>query len=371
MALKTAFVTGATGLLGNNLVRALVQRGVRVKALARSVDKAREQFAGVQNIDVISGDMEQVTKFAAALRGCDVVFHTAAFFRDNYKGGSHWGELKRVNVDGTAALLEAAYHSGVRRFVQTSSIAVLDGKPGSVIDETCIRDPAAADDYYRSKILADEEVKRFLAAHPDFDARYVLPGWMWGPGDIGPTSSGQVALDTVLGKLPGLVPGSFSVVDARDVAEAEIAAAEHGRRGERYLAAGRHMTMHDLVPLIGRVAGVKTPSRSVPLPMLYLIAGLQEAYSRISGKPILLSLATVRLMAREADRTRFSHAKSERELGLRCRPAEETVADTIAWYRANGWLPGGGDETDAPGRLRSGASDDIEGIGYAKIGHPP
>jgi dihydroflavonol-4-reductase len=338
MANETVFVTGATGLLGNNLVRALVLRGVRVKALARSADKARTQFAGMRNVDVVPGDMGQVEGFASALPGCDVVFHTAAFFRDSYKGGSHWGELKRINVDGTASLLEAAYRSGVRRFVQTSSIAVLDGQPGSVIDETCVRDPGAADDYYRSKILADEAVKRFLAAHPDFKANYVLPGWMWGPGDIGPTSSGQVALDTVLGKLPGLVPGSFSVVDARDVAEAEIAAAEHGRSGERYLAAGRHMTMRELVPLIGRVACVTTPSRPVPLPMLYLIAGLQEAYARISGNPVLLSLATVRLMAREADRTHFSHAKSERELGLKFRPVEETVADTIAWYRANGWL---------------------------------
>jgi dihydroflavonol-4-reductase len=98
------------------------------------------------------------------------------------------------------------------------------------------------------------------------------------------------------------------------------------------------MTMHELVSLIGRVAGVKTRSRSIPLPMLYLIATVQEAYARISGKPILLSLATVRLMAHEADRTRFSHTKSERELGLKFRPVEETVADTIAWYRANGWL---------------------------------
>jgi len=344
MQLQTAFVTGATGLLGNNLVRELVRRGIAVKALVRSPEKAARQFGSLARIELarielIQGDMENVGAFSAALRGCDVVFHTAAFFRDNYKGGSHWQTLKRINVDGTAALIEHAYREGVRRFVQTSSIAVLDGVPGLAIDETRERDPADADDYYRSKILADHAVLAFSKKFPEMHASFVLPGWMWGPGDIGPTSSGQVALDTVLGKLPGLVPGSFSVVDARDVALAQIAAAERGRSGERYLAAGRHMTMRELIPLIGRIAGVDTPKRMLPLPLLFALAGLQEIYARISGKPILLSIATVRLMVKEADRTRFNHAKSERELGLKFRPVDDTVSDVIAWYREHQWLP--------------------------------
>ncbi|HTD06373.1 SDR family oxidoreductase [Undibacterium sp.] len=339
MNLQTAFVTGATGLLGNNLVRELLSRGIAVKALVRSPEKAAQQFNGLAGVELVAGDMKDVAAFSSALQGCDVVFHTAAFFRDNYKGGSHWEMLKRINVDGTAALIEQAYLAGVRRFVQTSSIAVLNGLPGAAIDETGDRDPADADDYYRSKILADRAVSAFLAKHPDMHATFVLPGWMWGPGDIGPTSAGQVALDTVMKKLPGLVPGSFSVVDARDVALAQIAAAERGRSGERYLAAGRHMTMRELIPQLGQIAGVATPQRMLPLPLLFLLAGLQEIYARISGKPILLSVATVRLMVKEADRTRFNHAKSERELGLKFRPVGDTLRDVIAWYRNHGWLP--------------------------------
>lgn len=269
---------------------------------------------------------------------CDVVFHTAAYFRENYKGGVHWAQLKRINVDGTQALLAHAYAAGIRRFVQTSSIAVLDGKPGQWIDETQSRALADADDYYRSKILADQKVCAFLQQHADMRACFVLPGWMWGPADIGPTSSGQLLLDVVRGKLPGLVPGSFSVVDARDVAQAQIAAAVVGRNGERYLAAGQHMTMRDLVPLLAQVAQVKAPTRALPVPLLWVLASLQEVYSRISGRPILLSLSTVRLMLREAERTRFNPAKSEQELGLRFRPVEETLRDTFAWYQQHGWL---------------------------------
>lgn len=336
--LKSAFVTGATGLLGNNLVRELVCRGYAVKALVRSWAKGQQQFAGLAGVELVLGDMADVSAFAGKLQGCDVVFHTAAFFRDNYKGGSHWQELKRINVDGTELLIEQAYGAGIRRFVQTSSIGVLNGEPGVPIDETCLRELGDADDYYRSKILADQAVLRFLARHPDMHASLVLPGWMWGPADIGPTSSGQFVNDVVRGKLPGLVPGSFSVVDARDVAQAHIAAALHGKRGERYLAAGRHMTMRQLVPLLGKLAHVKTPTRELPLPLLYTLAAVQEIYARISGRPILLSLATVRLMVKEAGRTHFDHAKSERELALKFRPFEQTVADTLTWYRSQDWF---------------------------------
>lgn len=338
--LRSAFVTGATGLLGNNLVRELIARGVSVKALARSKDKGQQQFAGVEGVELVLGDMADVPAFSSALQGCDAVFHTAAFFRDNFKGGSHWEELKHINVDGTEQLIAHAYGAGIRRFIQTSSIAVLNGEPGMPIDESCLRDLADADDdYYRSKILADQVVLAFLAAHPDMHASFVLPGWMWGPADIGPTSSGQFVNDVVLGKLPGLLPGSFSVVDARDVARAQISAAEHGQRGERYLAAGRHMTMQELVPLVGKIAGIKTPTRNLPFPLLYLLAAAQEIYARVSGKPILLSLATVRLMRKEAGRSHFNHSKSEQQLQLKFRPIEQTVADTVAWYRRNQWLP--------------------------------
>src|SRR5271154_25892 len=108
----TAFVTGATGLLGNNLVRALVERGHRVKALVRSRAKAKELLGGL-DVEIVEGDMKDISSFQEALRGVDVLFHTAAFFRDSYKGGRHWDELFRVNVTGTEALLEAAYGMGV------------------------------------------------------------------------------------------------------------------------------------------------------------------------------------------------------------------------------------------------------------------
>lgn len=356
--MQTAFVTGSTGLLGNNLVRLLAGRGVRVKALARSREKAAKQFAGVP-VEIVEGDMLDVARFAPALAGCDALFHTAAHFRDSYKGGKHWDRLHAINVEGTGHLLKAAYAAGIRRAVHTSSVAVLNGPPGQLINETMERREADADDYYRSKILADCKVRAFLDGHPGMFVAMVLPGWMFGPGDVGPTSSGQVVMDFARRKLPGRIPGSFSVVDARDVAQHQIAALERGRSGERYLAAGRHMTMDDLFPLLAEASGVAAPTRRIPLTMLRALAAGSELYAGVTGRPALVSQASVKLLVQEADRSHYDHAKSERELGCTFRPAAETLADTVAWYRANGILPA---RSGTPGRVARGGTQAPRGV---------
>jgi nucleoside-diphosphate-sugar epimerase len=162
-----------------------------------------------------------------------MVFHTAAYFRDNYKGDKHWDQLYTTNVVGTANLLQACYKARIRRFVHISSTATLRGRPGEVADETRLRLESEADDYQRSKILSDQEVFKFLAANPDFWAAFVLPGWLHGPGDSGLTSAGQTVLDFLKRRMPGIPPGAFSVVDVRDVADAALRVAEGGKRGER------------------------------------------------------------------------------------------------------------------------------------------
>ncbi|WLI44110.1 SDR family oxidoreductase [Pseudomonas beijingensis] len=334
--MEYAFVTGATGLLGNNVVRALLKRNIKVKALVRSAEKAKKQFGGLP-VEWIEGDMLNVDAFSHALQGCDALFHTAAYFRDSYKGGKHWQKLYDTNVTGTERLLQAAYAAGIRRAVHTSSIAVLKGNKDQVIDETMSRSEQEADDYYLSKILSEQKVQQFLAQHPDMFIAMVLPGWMFGPGDIGPTSSGQFLLDFVGQKLPGVLPGSFSVVDARDVAEHQIAAITRGRSGERYLAAGNHMDMKSIFQALASVSGVKAPERKVPLLMLRIIALIYEGYYRITKKPVLISTSTVKLMAQEQGRTHFSHKKSSRELECQFRPVAETLTDTLDWYRNNNY----------------------------------
>jgi dihydroflavonol-4-reductase len=333
---QTALVTGATGLLGNNLVRRLAEKGVTVRALARSKEKAEKQFGSLE-LEIVVGDINDPKTFLDRLPGVDMVFHTAAYFRDNYKGGKHWDQLYTTNVVGTANLLQTCYRAGIRRVVHISSTATLRGRPGEVADETTLRLESEADDYQRSKILSDQEVFKFLAAHPDFWAAFVLPGWMHGPGDSGPTSAGQTVLDFLKRKMPGIPPGSFSVVDVRDVAEAVIRAAENGKRGERYLAAGRAVTMEDLFNELEQVSGIRAPRNKVPMAAVYLLGAIGELRARITRQPVLIGWATVQLLVKEAGRQNFDHQKSERELGIRFREIQETLRDAISWFKANGY----------------------------------
>ena len=114
--IKHAFVIGVTGLLGGQIVRTLVARNIEVSALVRSREKAAKMFGNLQ-IDFVEGDILQPESYRAGLKGCDALFHTAAFFRDALKGGKHWQTLYNTNVVGTKNLLQVAYEQGVRRVV--------------------------------------------------------------------------------------------------------------------------------------------------------------------------------------------------------------------------------------------------------------
>lgn len=330
---KIAFVTGATGLLGNNLVRLLLEEGYQVRALVRSAQKAQAQFGTQAGLQQVCGDLTRVADFAPALQGCSVLFHTAAYFRDSYKGGRHLAALQQTNVAGTRALLAHAHAAGIRRMVHISSIAVLGHRTNGLIDESMLLNKQdAPDDYYRSKIESDEVVLGFLEQHPEMDISLVLPGWMHGPGDMGPTSAGQFVQDYLQQKIPGIADAAFSVVDARDVASVALAASRHGQRGERYLAAGHPVTMAELLQAMAVITGIPAPQRKLPRPLLYTIAMLQEAYARLSGKPVLLSLATVNNMARDYGR-QFSSDKIATAFGLGFRPLAQTLSDEVMWLR--------------------------------------
>ncbi|WP_394841694.1 SDR family oxidoreductase [Pendulispora brunnea] len=327
-----AFVTGATGLLGNNLVRALRAEGHDVRALVRSAEKART-YLGDTGAEIVQGDMEDVGAFVHALEGCDVVFHTAAYFREYYSAGDHWPKLEAINVHGTMALAQAARTHGVRRFVDVSSSGTIGLKPdGSPGDENTPPAPLARDNLYlKSKVVVMEKLVPF-AASTGLDVVQVLPGWMFGPWDAAPTAAGQLVRDFLSGALPAIPPGGTSVVDARDVATGMIRAAERGRSGERYILAGGFATLADIIETLARTTGVRGPRMRIPYPVAWTYAAVSQTWAKMTGGQTLVTLAGVRMMQA---RLAVDSSKSERELGFHARPLEETLRDEVAWYRAH------------------------------------
>ena len=232
-----AFITGSTGLLGSNLARLLVSDGHQVRALLRSMDKARGQFAdldepSIARLAFIEGDLENVAGFASALAGCDVLFHTAAYFREAYQPGDHWAKLEALNVDATLELLDASERHGVRRAVHVSTSGVIGTAPGGAPgDERTPPTPGQLRNlYFRSKRVADEAIDA-LERRSRLEIVTVHPGWMFGPGDAAPTSAGALVLQFLGRELPGIPDGGMNVADARDVAAAMVVAARRGGGG--------------------------------------------------------------------------------------------------------------------------------------------
>lgn len=324
-----AFVTGGTGMLGNNLVRELVGRGHEVRVLVRSEEKAGRLLEGL-GVKFVRGDMKNFWGFAPALEGVDVLFHTAAYFRETFAPGDHWPELEQINVVNTAGLFQEAERRGVKKIVHTSSNAsIRKREDGRVSDEGDLASAQETRDLYgKSKVLGDGAIARFTEAH-DTPVVTVKPSWMFGPWDAAPTSGGQFVLDFLNRSLPVVLDSGIDVVDARDVAEVMLAAAERGEGGESYIATAHHASQAELMAILELTTGVPAPTRRVPTALVLAAAWANERVAALTDRKSSLSINGIRALV---DKKRTSSAKAERELGAAFRPLEETMGDAAAWY---------------------------------------
>ncbi|MED4583530.1 NAD-dependent epimerase/dehydratase family protein [Brevibacillus choshinensis] len=328
-----AFVTGGTGLLGSNLVRLLVEEKWQIKVLVRSAEKAEKMIGGL-NVEVVKGDMMNVDLWAHHMKDCDVLFHTAAYFRETFRKGNHWTNLEKVNVINTIRLFELAEKHGVGKIVHTSTNATIRKRhDGEISDESDQMNPDEALNLYeKSKVIGDQEIQKFARKHL-IPIVTVLPAWMFGPGDAAPTGSGQFVLNFLSRKLPGSFHSGIDVVDARDVACAMIQAAKSAVGGERYILSAYHTGLDELFRILQKVSGIQGPSKSFPISMVYLSTWFQEKIAVWRNRETDMSVDELRVMT-ELKRT--SGEKAIRDLHITYRPLEDTMRDTVEWYRLNG-----------------------------------
>jgi dihydroflavonol-4-reductase len=324
-----ALVTGATGFIGANLVEALTLHGWQARALRRQSSSLRA-LEGLTYEPAI-GDINDPPSLTAAMAGIDIVFHVAAS-ADYWRSSAD--KMMRANVDGTRNVLQAAKDAGVRRVVFTSSCAAL-GKPpfGQAIDETAQFNLRTSEfPYGYSKRLAEQVCQEFVQA--GLDVVIVNPAVVLGPRDVN-MISGSLVVQAARHSLPAMPPGGVSVIDVADVCTAHIAAAEHGRTGERYILTGHNLWYSELFATIAKVTGKSAPSLTLP-GGVFRAAGSAVDFARETLK---LSLPVNGEQVRfSADTFWFDASKAQRELGLTARPFQETVQRTYEWYQAHGFL---------------------------------
>jgi dihydroflavonol-4-reductase len=318
------FLTGSSGFVGGHVLRELLAAGYEVRALVRG------SGADQENVEYVQGDLENAGAFARALDGCRFVVHCAALYsfapRDR-------AAVHRVNVIGTAGLVEAARVAGVERVVLTSSSATLgaarDGRPRTEED---FAPEGRSAGYHHSKL--DQERAAFAGRVPLIA---LLPTAPVGPGDWKPTPTGQMILDFARGKMFAKPPrGGLNIVPVEDVARAHVVALQRGTPGERYVLGGKNVLLDQLWQLLSDVTGKPLPRWRVPDALALAIAYADEARCRVqrTARPFV-PLEGVR-MSREwmfAD-----SSKAARELDFRAGAVRDALDRAVRWYRERGYL---------------------------------
>ncbi|MBI4240642.1 MAG: NAD-dependent epimerase/dehydratase family protein [Candidatus Rokubacteria bacterium] len=324
-------VTGGTGFVGANLVRALLADGHSVRVLVRPESEKRA-LVGCP-VELVAGDLLDPASLRRAVTGCRVVFHVAA----DYRLWTRTPEaLYRTNVDGTRNVLDACARAEVGRVVYTSTVGTLgiskDGRPGT--ETTPVTLDEMVGPYKRSKFLAERVAEEFAAR--GLPVVIVNPSAPVGPWDVKPTPTGQMIVDFLKGRMFATLDTGLNLVHVADVARGHILAAEKGRAGEKYILGNQNCSLAEIFALLARITGLPAPRHRVPYAVAWLGALFMAGAARLTGRPPRVSLTAVRMAKK---RMYFSPEKAVRELGLPQSPVEQAVGDAVEWFVAHGYAP--------------------------------
>lgn len=330
------FLTGGTGFLGANLARLLVEKGYKVRALARK-SSDRRNLDGLP-LEIVEGDITDPASYAKALHGARYAFHIAADYRIWVKDPA---AMYKANVQGTIDVLSAAGKAGCEKIVHCSSVAAIKPPDGlTPTDETSVY--ASVDGvighYKKSKYLADLQASKLAAA--GLPIVIVNPAAPIGPYDIKPTPTGKIVVDFMNGRIPSYIDTGFNVVHVQDAAWGHMLAAFKGRAGERYILGGENMTFKQVLDILAEETGLPGPKFKTPYAVAYAFGALDTARASLFGGEPLAPLDAVRMAKHYMW---FDSTKAEAELGYEPRPAREALRDAVKWFVENGYakLPAG------------------------------
>ncbi|MCL5987244.1 MAG: NAD-dependent epimerase/dehydratase family protein [Actinobacteria bacterium] len=325
-----ALVTGVSGFIGGNIARVLIESGHAVRALVRESSKT-SHLNGLP-IDYVLGDLRDIESLRKSLRGCDVLFHVAAYY-------AFWCEDPKLaydsNVIGTQNILTAALEQGVERVVYTSSESTIKIRDGELGNEEMLVDPSeVAGDYKKSKVLAERVVLGLYDS--GLPVVIVNPTTPVGRGDVKPTPTGQFILDFLNNRMPAYVDTGLNLIDVEDVAVGHLLAYEKGVPGERYILGNTNLTFKGILEILGNITGKKPPEIRIPIGFAMAIAYVDEF---ISGK-LMKRCPRVPVAAVKTSKKirHFDCSRAVKELGLPQTPVEKALRKAVVWFKENGYV---------------------------------
>ena len=325
-----SLVTGATGFLGSAVMRCLVSARHDVRVLVRPGSN-RKNLADFP-VEIIEGDLLDHASLHRAVNGRDNLFHVAADYR-------LWVPdpevMHGINVTGTEALILAAAEANLKRIVYTSSVAALglnqNGSPAN--EETPCDSSAIRGNYKRSKYQAEQIVKQLTVKH-QLPLIIVNPSTPIGPGDIRPTPTGRIVLDTLMGRMPAYVNTGLNIAHVDDIAHGHLLALQQGKFGQQYILGGDNLSLLQILQCIDEISGTPRNRINIPTNIMLPLAWCMEKIAAITRSEPRATVDSIHMAKKLMF---FSSSKAERELGYHHRPAIEALRDAVKWFKDNGY----------------------------------
>ncbi|MCI0442428.1 NAD-dependent epimerase/dehydratase family protein [bacterium] len=324
------FMTGATGFLGNELLKKLQSSGHSVTALVRNPQKAR--LTG--DVQILTGEMESPVTYSSAFKDHDVFLHIAALVKMWAKDRS---QFDRVNIEATETAIKAASDAGISKIVYSSSFIALgpsNGKP--LTEEDTRRNSKLHNDYERTKYLADQKARKLqLAGYP----LYILyPGVIYGPGNL---TYGNIVAKNLIpflnGRMPfGLPLHSWNYVFVKDVVNGFMKVIEGTPPSNRYILGGENHDGKSFYETVYEVTGKKPPAINMPFGLAKAAGYSEYLLAKLFGRePSLLTHEVVEIYKLS---WAYDSSRAIRELGYTITSLRDGLIELVGWLKNSGYV---------------------------------
>ncbi|MCX6054980.1 MAG: NAD-dependent epimerase/dehydratase family protein [Chloroflexi bacterium] len=317
-------VTGATGHIGNVLVRELVKQGEKVRAFILP----GEDLSPLQGLDIeiVRGNILDKESLRNAMIGVDYVFHLAGII--SIMPGKD-ALVHTVNVVGTTNILEVAKEEKVKKFIHTSSIHAFKRVPhGLLVDETIPIDPASSVAAY-DQSKAEATLAVLESAKNGFPAVVVCPTGVVGPFDYKGSEMGILIQEWIDHRLNFLIEGSYDFVDVRDVVQGMILAKQNGEIGQVYILSGELIKVIELWRLVKELIAFRSIFINIPVWIASFIARFTQFYYVFTKTKPRFTTYSIETLHTNAV---ISNLKARLILGYHPRSLRESIIDTVNWW---------------------------------------
>ncbi|MDP2426076.1 MAG: NAD-dependent epimerase/dehydratase family protein [bacterium] len=319
-------VTGATGHVGNVLVKELYESGHQVSALCLPNDPT---FMIDAYAEVIRGNILDIEFLRSYLRDVDCVFHLAGIVEI---GSGKKKLMYQVNVQGTKNIVDVCLENFIPRLVYTSSVHAIKELPiPQIMSEVETFHPDLVKGTY-AKTKAEATAYVLSKKDTSLDVVVVHPSGIIGPNDYQLSNVSQLFIDCLIGRLSAYMSGGYNFVDVRDVAKGIVNAAVYGKRGKCYILSGHEITVKELLDLITSLSHRNPIKTKIAYWFIYAMSYLAEAYYFIvKQKPLFTHYSIVVLHSNY----HFSNQLAIDELQFYARDLSITISDTLEFVKEN------------------------------------